>query len=81
MKIPQSQQKRFDALQPTRNPASLEHLFAQFPLNGTKITEDWKALLAQDTYQVMFHKGTEPAFHNAYFDHHASGRYHCKACG
>lgn len=39
-----------------------------------------KQLSAQE-YNVLRNKGTEAPFSGAYWNEHADGMYHCKACG
>src|SRR2546423_688713 len=34
-----------------------------------------------DQYYILREKGTEPAFHNAFWDNHKAGTYVCAACG
>ncbi len=42
---------------------------------------EWKKILTTDQYYILRQKGTEPAFHNAYFDNHEKGKYVCAGCG
>src|SRR5207247_2221068 len=46
----------------------------------TRSNSEWKKLLPAETYHVMREGGTEPPFHNKYFDNHAKGIYLCAAC-
>jgi peptide-methionine (R)-S-oxide reductase len=36
---------------------------------------EWRRLLTPEQHRVAREQGTEPAFHNAYWDHHADGVY------
>ena len=40
-----------------------------------------KDTLTPQEYDVIRNKGTEPAFTGEYVNEHATGTYHCKACG
>ncbi len=44
-------------------------------------TDPWKEKLTPEQYRVMRECGTEPAFQNAYWNHHEDGSYRCAACG
>jgi peptide-methionine (R)-S-oxide reductase len=46
-----------------------------------KSNAEWKKVLTADQYEILRNAGTEPAFHNAYFDNHRDGDYYCAACG
>jgi peptide-methionine (R)-S-oxide reductase len=41
----------------------------------------WKKVLLADTYEIMVNKGTEPPFHNPYWDNHEKGIYVSAATG
>ncbi len=43
--------------------------------------QEWKERLTPDQFRVLRKKGTEPAFHNAYFDSKKEGIYACAGCG
>lgn len=45
-----------------------------------KKKEEWKEILSQETYRVLFEKGTEPPFANKYYNHKEEGVYYCVAC-
>jgi len=42
--------------------------------------EEWRALLTPDQFRVLRRGGTEPSFHNEYWDNHAPGLYRCRGC-
>jgi peptide-methionine (R)-S-oxide reductase len=46
-----------------------------------KTDAEWRGQLTPEQYQIMRRKGTEPAFSGALYQNHASGNYHCAACG
>jgi peptide-methionine (R)-S-oxide reductase len=41
----------------------------------------WKSVLSPDAYEIMVNKGTEPAFHNPYWNNHEKGIYVSAATG
>ena len=41
---------------------------------------EWKDRLTPEQFKVLRKSGTEPAFHNAYFDNEQSGIYQCAGC-
>ncbi len=41
----------------------------------THTDEEWQKLLTDEQYRVARKQGTEPPFHNAYWDNHADGVY------
>ena len=47
----------------------------------TKTDEEWKAQLDRQQYQVLRHKGTEPAFTGRYWRTKDKGVYRCAGCG
>jgi len=46
-----------------------------------KTDAEWRAALSREQYDVARKKGTERAFSGKYWDHHATGMYHCVCCG
>jgi peptide-methionine (R)-S-oxide reductase len=42
--------------------------------------EEWRELLEPDEFRVLRRGGTEPSFHNEYWDNHEPGFYRCRAC-
>jgi len=42
---------------------------------------EWRKLLTPEQYKVLRQEGTEPPFHNAYWDAHQKGKFVCAACG
>jgi peptide-methionine (R)-S-oxide reductase len=52
---------------------------AQFPV--TKTDAEWKKILTADQYYVLRQKGTDPAFHNKYWNNEEKGVYRCAGCG
>lgn len=46
-----------------------------------KSDAEWKQILTPEQYRVTREQGTEPAFHNAYWNNKETGMYLCVACG
>ena len=46
-----------------------------------KTDAEWRAALSREQYDVARKKGTERAISGKYWDHHATGMYHCVCCG
>ena len=51
----------------------------QFP--EAKPNDYWKKVLSPDAYDIMVNKGTEPPFHNPYWNNHEKGIYVSAATG
>ncbi len=47
----------------------------------TKPDTEWKKILTPDQYYILREKGTEPAFHNEFWDFHQKGLFRCAGCG
>ncbi len=45
-----------------------------------KTDAEWKKELSSESYEVTRHQGTEPAFHNKYWNNHEKGTYYCICC-
>ncbi len=45
-----------------------------------KSDAQWRGLLSDEAYRVARLGGTEPAFSGAYYQHKATGVYHCICC-
>lgn len=43
--------------------------------------EEWRRMLSPDAFRILRRGGTEPAFHNEYWESHAEGVYLCGGCG
>lgn len=46
-----------------------------------KTDAEWRKILAPEEYYILRQQGTEPAFHNAYWNNHQKGTYACAGCG
>jgi len=46
-----------------------------------KTDEEWRQQLTDEQYRIARKKGTEPAFHNAYWATKQDGIYTCACCG
>jgi peptide-methionine (R)-S-oxide reductase len=51
------------------------------PSKVVRSDAEWRTLLTQEQYQVLRQKGTERPFTGALTQNHATGNYHCAACG
>jgi peptide-methionine (R)-S-oxide reductase len=47
----------------------------------SKTDAEWKKILTDDQYYILREKGTEPPFHNAFWNNHKQGTYLCAGCG
>ena len=45
-----------------------------------KTDAEWKKALTPDQYYILRAEGTEPPFHNEFFDNHQKGTYICAGC-
>ena len=48
---------------------------------NAKSNSYWKSVLSPEAYEIMVAKGTEPPFHNPYWDNHEKGIYVSAATG
>ncbi|NLI74659.1 MAG: peptide-methionine (R)-S-oxide reductase MsrB [Euryarchaeota archaeon] len=42
--------------------------------------EEWKRILTPEQFRILRQDGTEPPFHNKYWDNHNKGIYLCAGC-
>ena len=54
---------------------------SETPSKVVRSDAEWRTLLTQEQYQVLRQKGTERPFTGALTQNHATGNYHCAACG
>ncbi|OOQ60951.1 peptide-methionine (R)-S-oxide reductase [Mucilaginibacter pedocola] len=47
----------------------------------SKPAEEWKAILTPNQYHIMVESGTEPPYHNEYYNNHQTGVYVSAATG
>jgi len=47
----------------------------------TRSDEEWRQQLTPEQYEVLRHKGTEPAFTGEYVYNKETGMYRCAGCG
>jgi peptide-methionine (R)-S-oxide reductase len=62
-----------------QGPAMSDKSSKTYPVQHTDA--EWRKLLTPEQYKVMRQEGTEPPFHNAYWDSHKKGVFVCAACG
>ena len=57
---------------------------AKTPARTDKVVrteEEWRRLLTPMQFNILRREGTEPAFHNKYWDNHEDGTYVCAGAG
>src|SRR5271170_1923710 len=54
---------------------------SEIPEKTVRSDAEWKAALTPEQYRVLREKGTERPFTGALTENHATGNYHCAACG
>lgn len=64
---------------------SCQHINGQSKPNAkrpkAKTAAEWKKVLTADQFYIMVESGTEPPFHNAYWNNHETGIYVSAATG
>jgi peptide-methionine (R)-S-oxide reductase len=50
-----------------------------YPVEHTE--KEWRKILSRTQYHVLRESGTEPPFHNEYWDNKEEGIYLCAGCG
>ena len=58
--------------------SSMQSITAQ---SKKKSAAEWKKILTPNQYEIMFEKGTEPPYKNAYWNNHEKGVYVSAATG
>src|SRR3954469_22921687 len=75
-------QGRGPALAEGAAPASTRPAATTSPVERiTRSDAEWKRILSPDQYHILREHGTEPPFHNAYWDFHDRGTFVCAGCG
>lgn len=65
----------------TAMPDTLQvHTIPDNPPPLDKSTEDWRALLSEDAFHILFEEGTEPRHSSSLLDENRTGTYICAAC-
>ncbi len=58
-------------------------VLSEYRFDGKKLTltdAEWKNRLTPEQFKVLRKSGTEPAFHNTYFNNEEKGIYQCAGC-